>query len=1268
MAVEEAALALSAVAGSAEDAVPLLEGNARNLGKALDVSRVFKTYASRLRSRTSAESALTNSQGDLLRDISKRAEKALIALNHLNENASLALDRAYSNGEEIEKSLCLLVEILNSACSADQLSSTFIAGPSKKSVQAVKHEDLSTSDEAYRPAFNAPVLHVQVRLDFSSRDADGTFAAPEGALKCLVAKSTSSSDVTAASGARSSVHAVSGMAGVGKTIALVGLGHDVDLKEYFCDGILFMSLGAQATEEKIAGQLDVIMRATGATSSAAKVKDSSLLVDAVPTAAIWFRGKRILFLLDDVWSRADSPEGYLPVLQGILCHSPESRIAISTRSLNIAVKSGSHVDFGARDPQGPVSMAMFMSYATGAPTFSLDDDESQNVRGILNLCAGLPIALAVTGHTVACRVASGLPFVLACRSYLDELSEEMHLGVPAFEAAIDLSLRALEEKFQKKGTCLHYSVSDMYASFCVFRSQQFAPVAVLARMWNITTNLAMKICDGLASMSLTKMSSKSLICGTLECGMLIHDLHLDYCRQMAERKQETAKWHSRLLDGHLSLPGVIPTPVTASTVHHLPAIDVFNCLPRSWWKDTDNTEYISGHMCRHLRSAGLDAELGATVLNIRWMNTQVHSGGMLALRNDFQQCFADNNLADAHDSMKYVLRVLEENVSAVQQGLRMICFILLSHLFDASKTNKFLERFLSYVKEGTPRPFLEPVICRFLPPGHDLIRTIAFRCTDDKSPVISAAFSNCKQYVVALMKDCVSVLRVDTAEMLKRRAELSDVGHVKFNPDGSKVIFCTGNTICVWNWSSRDSPRDFCGHTESVTALAFGGDTSKLFSGCYDGTVNEWDLETGEICKSISFKSSVWSLVVSSDSSLLAVGTSDEYLRFCDWQSGEETVLSPKICAEILAFSPDGRFLVSGGGCEFSSWRTDTGEKVASAKLRGFVLRIAFDTSGRQVFLASFLGQVYRWAIAGGSVFELHDKRYGEVTGMCSTANANEIMVAYNDGWVRIWNASMKMVYSKPRPDKTWSFSLSADGTRAVELTNRSNVFLRDTSTGAQIAKYYAPTGCRSVALGSDGRTSAVNYFPIVKKIIGEATIRVGTAENPPQDTDLSFEVGHNPVRDIAFSPDGKSLLVVQEHGAFLWKVKSGKDILHKGAIRCGSFSRDGTLHILRYKGKAEIWNSATKQIIFDSSSSKTQEMTLEEAKNVIHSCGPKAHSLWPFLFSDRHMHDNSTQLDIGNIRTFLPEDKRWGRPQYCHDVLVLEFYKRLAIFRLSSD
>lgn len=174
---------------------------------------------------------------------------------------------------------------------------------------------------------------------------------------------------------------------VGKATAHIGLGREDDIKTHFAHGVLYVSVGASATVGDVASELCNIMRVTGATTSAAGVESSKSLTSAVTNAAIWFHGKKILFLIDDIWPTKTSPEGFLPDLEGLLQGSPGNRIVVTTRSLQFAAHGGTHVDFGARDPCGPVSVSIFLAHA--APKMHPSECQLNASQGILKLCYGL---------------------------------------------------------------------------------------------------------------------------------------------------------------------------------------------------------------------------------------------------------------------------------------------------------------------------------------------------------------------------------------------------------------------------------------------------------------------------------------------------------------------------------------------------------------------------------------------------------------------------------------------------------------------------------------------------------------------------------------------------------------------------------------------------------------------------------------------------------------------------------------------------------------
>lgn len=416
-------------------------------------------------------------------------------------------------------------------------------------------EASASTVESYRlGSYVLPMLH-NLHLEFDARDEDGRFSAPEGELRSALLSSASSRPIIAARGAAGSatVHGASGMAGVGKTTALIALGHDDAVRKHFSDGVLYMSLGADASVEQIARSLSKIMKFTGARASAAAVRNQTDLSEAVEDAAIWFGGRRNLFLSDDVWPAKNCAEGYFPELRNILGGSPDSRIALTTRSRQIGSLLGSHVDFGARSPRGPISISIFMLHAKTGSRPSEQVEKISAVQEILNLCAGLPIALAVTVRYIASRVSSGFDFEYACDTFLEDLKEKAYPGSSFLDAAIKLSLEYLDAELKKQWKSFasppKYSMYEMFSSLCVLEKQQWMRVSVLSRMWGVDDMSAERIALLFSSMSLGKTAVHKTDAGENEVWLHIHDLHLDFC---VEQVQTAREWHFRLLQGHMS--------------------------------------------------------------------------------------------------------------------------------------------------------------------------------------------------------------------------------------------------------------------------------------------------------------------------------------------------------------------------------------------------------------------------------------------------------------------------------------------------------------------------------------------------------------------------------------------------------------------------------------------------------------------------------------------------------------------------------------------
>ncbi len=470
-----------------------------------------------------------------------------------------------------------------------------------------------SAKEEYIPIDYTPAVSFAVHLDFATKDAQGNFVTPEGVLKHEVLSSASSAKVVAGA---LKTYAVVGMAGVGKTIALLGLALDGDIRARFPDGIHYLSFGPDSTVQDAIAEIALPMRMTGATASVAMVEKSTSVKEAIANALAWFRDKKCLFLIDDLWPTDESPTGFLTDLLQLLRGSPDSRMALSTRSVKIAHRAESVVDFGARDPLGAVSWNIFMKYAQnftsarGAP--DVDGALRQSVTKILARCAGLPIALSVSGSAVAFLVRSVGTFETACEIYAADfearptkLGHERDPDGSSLNDGIFLSLKYLQVEFMrwKETTAVDTkrTIRDLYASLCVLTQQLWIPISVLSRMWDLDDNSALDIANLFCGMSLATLSFLKIGDGAETPGLTLHDLHLEFCQQQGKSNLLESVWHASLLNGYLASSSDAlccdPCALSSSAVVGL--------APRPWWSAAiEDDGYIHGQLGRHLSLCG----------------------------------------------------------------------------------------------------------------------------------------------------------------------------------------------------------------------------------------------------------------------------------------------------------------------------------------------------------------------------------------------------------------------------------------------------------------------------------------------------------------------------------------------------------------------------------------------------------------------------------------------------------------------------------------
>ena len=208
--------------------------------------------------------------------------------------------------------------------------------------------------------------------------------------------------------------------------------------------------------------------------------------------------------------------------------------------------------------------------------------------------------------------------------------------------------------------------------------------------------------------------------------------------------------------------------------------------------------------------------------------------------------------------------------------------------------------------------------------------------------------------------------------------------NLTFSPDGKIVAGTRSDTIRLWNTETGETldislsdpnadPEEQ--HRPSIGTLEFSPDGKRLAGGTMGGDVQMWDTETGEALTSFfaeerpadhRYRDPIVDVAFSSDASLLAVGSMKELRLLGNLkQIGlKEMSYGSEVWAEALVFSPDNTVLVAGlinaGGIEL--WDLATGNKLTT--LNGHtngVDALAFSPDGKTLVSAGGDGTVLLW-------------------------------------------------------------------------------------------------------------------------------------------------------------------------------------------------------------------------------------------------------------------------------------------------------------------
>jgi len=325
-------------------------------------------------------------------------------------------------------------------------------------------------------------------------------------------------------------------------------------------------------------------------------------------------------------------------------------------------------------------------------------------------------------------------------------------------------------------------------------------------------------------------------------------------------------------------------------------------------------------------------------------------------------------------------------------------------------------------------------------------------------------------------------------------------------------------------------------------------------------------------------------------------GGGDDTIKLWDVATGREirTFSGHKSYVSSVAFSPDGKQIISGSyDNTIKLWDTATGREIRTfSGHTDSVSSAAFSPDGKQIISGSRDKTIKLWDAATGREIRTFSGHTDSVSSVTFSHDGRQMLSGSGDT-LKLWDMAtgheireIKILSLSEQKGYIYSVAFSPDSRQILSGSGGYNsdantIKLWDTATGREIRSFTGHEyGISSVTFNHDGRQ--------IISGAGDNTIKLWDVATGREIRTFSGHTGI--VQSVAFSPDGKRLLSGSWDTTIkLWDVATGMEVKtfsgYTSAIQSINTSPNGNIFTGSFNGTINSWDIKTGQrirIFFD--------------------------------------------------------------------------------------